>query len=88
MRSSERLFVTDEYIRFVSRWLRESQVTSIAAFSRSFSLQEYAVWQGFDCVLIAFKNAHLVAQALGISGMAVEPFVYYKDGEMQIDLLL
>lgn len=85
---SGRLFVTDEYIRFVSRWLRASQVTSFAAFSRIFSSQRYAVWQGFDYELIAFKNVHLITQALGISGMAVEPFVYYKDGEVQIDLLL
>ena len=83
-----RLFVTDEYIRFVSRWLKDSEVTTYAAFNRIFSSQSYAAWQGFDFELIAFKNVHLIAQALGISGIAVEPFIYYQDGKVQIDLLL
>ena len=83
-----RLFVTDEYIRFVARWLKDSGVTTYAAFNRIFSSQSYAAWQGFDFELIAFKNVHLIAQALGISGISVEPFIYYQDRKIQIDLLL
>jgi hypothetical protein len=83
-----RLFVTDEYIRFVSRWLKDSEVTTYAAFNRIFSSQSYAAWQGFDFELIAFKNVHLITQALGISGISVEPYIYYHDGKVQIDLLL
>lgn len=83
-----RLYVTDEYIRFVSRWLRNSGVSTFSAFNRIFSSQSYASWQGFDFELTAFKNVHLVSQALGISGIPVEPFVYYRDKDVQIDLLL
>lgn len=83
-----RVFVTDEYIRFVSRWLKRSTVTSYAAFNRIFWSQSHAAWQGFDFELTAFKNVHLIVQALGLSGMAVEPFIYYQDGKVQIDLLL
>lgn len=49
-----RYFVTDEYIRFVSRWLRDSKVTTYSAFNRIFSSQNYSAWQGFDFELIAF----------------------------------
>ena len=83
-----RLFVTDEYIRFVSRWLKDSEITTYAAFNRIFSSQSYAAWQGFDFDLIAFKNVHLITQALGLSGISVEPHIYYQDGKVQIDLLL
>jgi AAA+ ATPase superfamily predicted ATPase len=83
-----RLFVTDEYIRFVSRWLKDSEITTYAAFNRIFSSQSYAAWQGFDFELIAFKNVHLITQALGLSGISVEPHIYYQDGKVQIDLLL
>jgi len=83
-----RLFVTDEYVRFVSRWLRDSKITTYAAFSRIFASQSYAAWQGFDFELIAFKNVHLVVHALGLSGISVEPFIYYQDRKVQIDLLL
>jgi hypothetical protein len=83
-----RLFVTDEYIRFVSRWLKDSDVTTYASFNRILSSQSYAAWQGFDFELIAFKNVHLITQALGLSGLSVEPHIYYHDGKVQIDLLL
>lgn len=83
-----RHFVTDEYIRFVSRWLADSEVTTYGAFNTIFSSQSYAAWQGFDFELIAFKNCHLIAAALGISGITVEPFIYYQDDGIQIDLLL
>jgi uncharacterized protein len=83
-----RLFVTDEYIRFVSRWLKHAEVTTYAAFNRIFSSQSYAAWQGFDFELTAFKNVHLITQTLGISGISVEPFVFYQDDKVQIDLLL
>lgn len=83
-----RHFVTDEYIRFVSRWLTDADVTSYGAFNRIFSSQSYAAWQGFDFELTAFKNVHLIAAALGISGISVEPFIYYRDSGVQIDLLL
>lgn len=83
-----RLFVTDEYIRFVSRWLKDADVTTYAAFNRILSSQSYAAWQGFDFELTVFKNVHLITQALGISGISVEPFVFYQDHQVQIDLLL
>jgi AAA+ ATPase superfamily predicted ATPase len=83
-----RHFVTDEYMRFVSRWLTDSEVTTYGAFNRIFSSQSYAAWQGFDFELIAFKNSHLIAAALGISGISIEPFIYYQDDGVQIDLLL
>lgn len=88
-----RLFVTDEYIRFASRWLRDSKIndsnmTTYASFNKLFGSQSYAAWQRFDLELIAFKNVHLITQALGLAGVSVEPFIYYRNGDVQIDLLL
>jgi uncharacterized protein len=83
-----RHFVTDEYIRFASRWLKGSGVTTYGAFNKIFSSQSYLAWQGFDFELIAFKNAHLIARALGLSGLAVEPYIFYQGEGVQIDLLL
>lgn len=83
-----RLFVSDEYVRFVSRWLRKSPVTTYAAFSKIFSSKSYASWQEFDLQLIVFENAHLIAEALGLSGISIEPTIYYSNGNVQIDLLL
>jgi predicted AAA+ superfamily ATPase len=83
-----RFFVTDPYIRFVSHWLKDASVTSYGAFNRILSSQGYAAWQGFDFELIAFKNCHLLAAMLGISGISVEPYIYYQDDGVQIDLLL
>lgn len=83
-----RLFVTDEYIRFVSRWLRSGEVTTYATFSQLFSSPSYLSWQGFDFELIAYKNHSLIMQALGLIGLSVEPSIYYQDSGVQIDLLL
>jgi hypothetical protein len=83
-----RYFVTDEYIRFVSRWLKGANIPTYGAFNAIFSSPSYAAWQGFDFELIAFKNVHLIAAALGISGISVEPYIYYQNGKIQIDLLL
>jgi len=83
-----RLFVTDEYIRFVSRWLRNGNVTTLSTFSQLFSSQSYLSWQGFDFELISYKNYSLIMQALGILGLSVEPSIYYQDDGVQIDLLL
>jgi len=83
-----RHFVTDEYIRFVSRWLVDSEITTYGAFNRIFSSHSYLAWQGFDFELVASKNCHLICAALGISGISVEPFIYYQEKGVQIDLLL
>lgn len=83
-----RLFVTDEYIRFVSHWLRSGEITTHSTFSGLFSSPSYLSWQGFDFELIAYKNYGLIMQALGLTGLSVEPSIYYKDKDVQIDLLL
>jgi hypothetical protein len=48
-----RYFVTDEYIRFVSRWLKDSRVTTYGEFNKIFASPAYSAWQGFDFELIA-----------------------------------
>jgi hypothetical protein len=83
-----RYFVTDEYIRFVSRWLKDAGIRTYGAFNGIFASRSYAAWQGFDFEVTAFKNVHLIADAMGLSTLGMEPYIYYKDGGVQIDLLL
>jgi hypothetical protein len=87
-------FLADEYARFFQRWIASrTRRWDYASFNALLDGQAYRSWSGFNFEMVCRRNIESIKRALGISGIGVNPEIFYAFDERgkricQIDLLL